>query len=109
MALLKVGPRYVGVAAESVGHDGGRVARMWCPGCQDHHMVTLDRADGWAWNGDVERPTFTPSILVRGGSQDARCHSFVTDGQWQFLADSSHVLAGQTVPMVPIPEASLWR
>ena len=31
------------------------------------------------------------------------CHSFIRDGQWQFLADSTHALADQTVPMLPIP------
>lgn len=30
-----------------------------------------------------------------------RCHSFVVDGQMQFLGDCTHALAGQTVP---IPE-----
>ena len=32
------------------------------------------------------------------------CHSFVSDGQWQFLGDCTHALAGQTVPVVPIPD-----
>ncbi len=32
------------------------------------------------------------------------CHSFVRDGHWQFLADSAHALAGQTVPLVPMPD-----
>lgn len=32
------------------------------------------------------------------------CHSFIRDGHWQFLADSAHKLAGQTVPMVPVPD-----
>ena len=27
------------------------------------------------------------------------CHSFVTDGQIQFLADCTHAMAGQTVPL----------
>ena len=27
------------------------------------------------------------------------CHSFVTDGRIQFLADSNHALAGQTVDL----------
>lgn len=32
------------------------------------------------------------------------CHSFIRDGQWQFLSDCAHSLAGQTVPMVPVPD-----
>jgi hypothetical protein len=30
---------------------------------------------------------------------DHRCHSFVVDGQIQFLGDCTHKLAGQTVPL----------
>lgn len=32
------------------------------------------------------------------------CHSFVTDGMIQFLGDSTHALAGQTVPLADFPE-----
>lgn len=55
----------------------------------------------WSFNGDYDRPTFQPSILVEGSMRDGpnRCHSFVTDGQIQFLGDCTHALAGQTVPL----------
>jgi Family of unknown function (DUF6527) len=82
----------------------------------------------WHWNENAERPTFRPSIVVRsikldlseelekqydelvetpGGMDKARadlrflslCHSFVTDGQIQFLSDSTHFLQGQTVAL----------
>ncbi|MCP3024549.1 DUF6527 family protein [Cupriavidus basilensis] len=40
-----------------------------CPGCGASH--TIQHGDGpgprWGCNGDVERPTFTPSVLVRTG------------------------------------------
>jgi hypothetical protein len=32
------------------------------------------------------------------------CHSFLRDGIWQFLGDSAHKLANQSVPMEPLPE-----
>lgn len=32
------------------------------------------------------------------------CHSFLRAGRWQFLGDSAHALAGQTVDMVPLPD-----
>ena len=42
----------------------------WCPGCNHAHMIQT--GDGpsprWGWNGNAERPTFTPSVLVRWGS-----------------------------------------
>lgn len=83
---------------------------IWCPGCQEAHHPesrlpeTRPDYDGplWDWNGDVERPTFSPSILTRAGEQV--CHSFIRDGQWEFLSDSTHQFAGQTVPMAPVPD-----
>lgn len=70
---------------------------FFCPGCQDVHQINHT----WQFNGDFERPTITPSILVTwvGGDDKMRCHSYVTDGQIQFLADSTHALAGKTVPL----------
>lgn len=71
------------------------------------HGIAYGEGDGprWGWNGCVNKPTFTPSILVRrnyGEDQHPEvCHSFVTDGQIQFLGDCTHAMAGQTVP---IPE-----
>lgn len=87
---------------------------FWCPGCDGAHQVGIGEGDGprWGYNGDPEAPTFTPSVLVQYNGRDAGqdrgdgrlappaiCHSFVTDGKIQFLADSTHALAGQTVDL----------
>jgi hypothetical protein len=105
----------------SLGTNGtaaGQRAAFWCPGCDTAHSITVNAADGWGWNGDLERPTFTPSVLVHshatlidstleGAALTApgnctvtpQCHSFVTEGRIQFLGDSTHPLAGQTVDL----------
>ncbi|MCZ4340563.1 DUF6527 family protein [Sphingomonadaceae bacterium G21617-S1] len=48
----------------SVEGDG---VSFWCPGCDQAHWIAVapDHAPGsrWGYNGDPERPTFTPSIL----------------------------------------------
>ncbi len=102
-----------------------------CPGCNEPHMIKTKGDGSWGWNGDVEKPTFTPSVMVTGtmmtdkGRADYEawrvagmperngvpfdsapycCHLFVTDGQVQFLSDCTHALAGQTVPLAPIPQ-----
>lgn len=90
--------------------DGERVI-FRCPGCQDNHQISVGT---WTFNGDLERPTFTPSLLVKGYGYPhgidpepgevqkpgpTVCHSFVTDGRIQFLGDCTHVLAGQTVEL----------
>lgn len=86
--------------------EGGRLM-FWCPGCDGAHAVRIgeDAGPRWTWNGNVDRPTFSPSLLVRYNGADADtpdgipsvCHSFVTDGRIQFLGDSTHALAGRTV------------
>lgn len=111
----------------------GNKIMFFCPGCKDHHTISIkEKADGkgWTWNGSVDKPTFTPSILTTNGhfvsgfkKGDAcwctynaehperpskfgcqRCHSFVTDGQIRFLSDCSHSLAGKTVPLPDFTE-----
>jgi hypothetical protein len=83
----------------------------------------------WSFNGNLDKPTLSPSLLVRyikeppqdpvtgdferdangkyklgpdgriAGIKDCVCHSFIRDGQIQFLTDCTHALAGKTVPM----------
>lgn len=104
--------------------EGNRVA-FWCPGCKEHHQIPiLPASNAWGFNGNYDKPTFSPSVLVTSGhyvpgynsdkcwctwnkehpAQPApckcyRCHSFVRDGKIQYLSDCTHELAGQTVDM----------
>lgn len=90
--------------------EGGRLI-FWCPGCDGAHQVQVGDGSGprWGFDGNYDRPTLTPSINVtyngpdagRDGAPPAICHSFVRDGQIQFLNDCTHELAGQTVPLKP--------
>lgn len=89
---------------------GEKWAYFECPGCDGPHGVVIGgSARAWGFNGDSERPTLTPSVHVswtQGPEHTPHvCHSFVRDGQIQFLADCTHALAGQTVP---IPEWDTW-
>lgn len=92
--------------------DTGTVAVwFWCPGCEEAHCVNVGGehpGPKWQWNGSLERPTFSPSILVWHGEQAAptkRCHSFVREGFIEFLQDCTHDLAGKTVD---VPEPPKW-
>lgn len=103
-----------------------------CPGCGLTHNLPTDPAGThWTFNGDVQKPTLSPSILARNGhyvpgfkvGSDACwctwadedgdpspfgcgvCHSFVVEGRIQFLSDSTHALAGQTVDLPDIEES----
>lgn len=119
----------------SVDHLGKQAVAFWCPGCECQHTVTVGGDGTWGWNGSVDAPTFTPSVLITSGhhvasqagkrcwcdynreqvakgKEPARfvcgiCHSFVTDGRIQFLGDCTHALAGQTVDLPSWPTEQL--
>lgn len=81
---------------------GGEPAH-YCPGCGHLHIIHVSRQNNvgaqWQWNGDADKPTFNPSVHIQG-----RCHYFLKDGMIEFLSDSTHKLAGQTVPLPEVPD-----
>lgn len=116
------------VSAKLRSVEGGRWM-YWCQGCEEPHMV----GPGWQFDGNVEAPTFSPSVLVTGGhyapghdsskgcwctfnaAQIAkgeepsgfechRCHTFIRGGMVEFLGDCTHALAGQTLPLPDLPD-----
>jgi hypothetical protein len=72
------------------------------------HGVRTEGTSVWGFNGNFDKPTFTPSVLTtwtEGEKRiEKRCHTFVTDGMVQFLGDCTHALAGQTHPLPDLPE-----
>jgi hypothetical protein len=104
--------------------------KFLCLGCNEHHVIYTEPSTGkviWGFNGDMEKPTFTPSLRVMCGHyctgqegkkcwcdyhkehpEDTRapicymCHSIITDGKIQYQNDCTHKLAGQTVEMEDI-------
>lgn len=91
----------------------GLRVHLWCPGCQQLHAPTFrcpehgGPATGPVWDGDPHSDPFSmePSLMVHGARPDVEtCHSFIRNGQWEFLSDCQHGLAGQTVPLEPLPD-----
>lgn len=85
---------------------------FFCPGCrQSHKIYTKDCPNPgypeviWEFSGDLERPTLSPSVLVRNIET---CHTFIKDGNIQYLGDCTHLLAGQTVPLPDIEKEIFW-
>jgi hypothetical protein len=76
---------------------GGHVA--YCPGCAQYHLID----SRWQFNGNYDRPTFSPSLLISCRNDEdgweERCHSFITNGKWYFLDDSTHALKRSVFPM----------
>jgi len=106
---------------------------FFCPGCKCGHGIWTTKKNSldaiWTFDGNMEKPTFTPSLLIRGwqvppvdpqtndwkrgpngkyildpngkiaGSTETVCHSIVSSGMIQFCSDCTHELVGKTVPM----------
>lgn len=90
----------------------------WCPGCGGSHSIpTKERQSNgaiWSFDGNFERPTFSPSVNISWGKQadpsgdwpeGGRCHYFIRDGKIQFCGDSTHELRGKTVDLPVWPKA----
>lgn len=78
---------------------------FWCPGCEYYHWFQTELAEGlpklkWNFNGDMQNPTFSPSLIVNGHGKGIRCHLFLQNGQLKFLSDCHHKLANKTVPLI---------
>jgi|SRR6185503_3121101 len=81
---------------------------MQCPGCKGHHAIYTEQPNSqkakWEFNGDLEFPTFKPSVLVTWdeGEEHVKniCHFYVTDGKIIFQPDCTHELKGQTVDLL---------
>lgn len=72
-----------------------------CPGCKEFHGLNIPGQKAhWDWNGDKDKPTFSPSVhRINTTTGQTICHHFVKDGKIQFLDDCPHELKGQTVEM----------
>lgn len=102
--------------------EGNTLLVFHCPACNRQHAVPYfsHRGPRWSWNGRTDAPTLMPSIRVEGivplsgadlSELDRRhhvqpkyylCHSFITEGQIQYLSDCTHALAGQVVDLPDI-------
>ena len=78
----------------------------WCPGCEEMHQLP----DSWQFDGNLEEPTFSPSFRHSGYSshhQPRICHYTLVKGILNFCGDSTHQLAGMSVPLPSLPKAMI--
>lgn len=91
---------------DATEHNGETHVRYTCPGCKHEHSVPAKR---WNWNGDVNKPTLSPSVRhyyvmpesasKNPGKEVTTCHYHITDGKIAFCGDCQHELKGQTVEL----------
>lgn len=83
---------------------------FYCPACNMDHWFPIenpvvDHPIKWGFNGDLDNPTFTPSLLVtEPDNPDYRCHLFVRGGNIEYCSDCNHGYAGKTIPLADEPE-----
>jgi len=99
----------------------GNAVFFICPGCAEvESSVGVSIMNGlkripfqgdepgpkWTFNGSEDRPTLAPSLLTRFtyDGREVVCHSFVRDGNIEFLGDCTHSLRGQTLPLADFPQ-----
>lgn len=92
----KPSPRFCHGCMASWHPDFSAKEEFHLPGCTGRQ---LGGGETWSFNRDMDKPTFRASMLVGMNRPGERCHSFVTDGNIQFLDDCDHALRGQTVPL----------
>lgn len=78
----------------------------WCPGCKHAHTYPVGSrsAPNWNFDGNIEAPSFTPSMLIfrpahNDGEfnhpQESICHYYLTAGVINYQNDCRHELAGK--------------
>jgi Family of unknown function (DUF6527) len=106
---------------------------FYCPGCEEIHSFRVggdNKRPQWTFNGDVERPSFAPSLLnftvydennkrLPEGKRRTLCHLFVKTGEElakvkpdidrsrsyiHYCGDNPHKLNGQIVPLPELPD-----
>lgn len=89
-----------------------------CQACQWHEFPKIGQSSAnWSFNGDMERPTFSPSMNQMTNSPDSkyynpecessRCHFILREGIIQYCDDCTHELRGQSLPLQPWDETKI--
>lgn len=98
------------------GSFGGGLGH-WCPACESMHAFSTlapqkNNGARWTWDGNEALPTFAPSMNISAGPyKDGettiplhRCHYILAKGVITYLADCTHSLRGQAVPLPDLPD-----
>lgn len=77
----------------------GTLFRFWCEGCKSNHMINTDGPlrPQWTFNWSVTAPTFSPSYFIT--TPGRVCHSYIRDGNIEYLGDCHHDLRSSIVKL----------
>ena len=82
---------------------------FFCPACRVYHEFSVDVANSlggmWTWNEDHDSPTIDQTVITKIGDQASGqvwiCEAWVHDGLVSFMEATTHLAAGQTLPLQP--------
>lgn len=102
-----------------VKDNGNGTYSFYCPGCGHDHVfyvgIQYHNGSRWSFNGDLNNPTFSPSLLNRWGVEadpkwnpefedgtdhtkmpySGRCHLHVENGVINYCGDCTHEYSGK--------------
>ena len=91
---------------EDKGRDGKPSGKWFfvftCPACKESHSFELPR---WSFDGNFDRPTFSPSLVTQKKAAKKVCHLYLQEGQITYLSDSTH---GQGGKVFSLPDMEDW-
>lgn len=80
---------------------------IWCLGCKMEHLFHTEPWEmhdgkfdsGWNFDGDMEYPTFSPSLHINKDIKEERCHFILKNGIIDFFGDCFHKLKNTKVEL----------
>lgn len=92
---------------------GKGLYKIFCAGCNTVHSIWAKPSEYphpvWGFNGNLDKPTFTPSVRITwpeqkedGTTFNHCCHFNIVDGRIEFCGDCTHALSGQVLELPDI-------
>jgi len=76
-----------------------------CPGCDCLHIFYVRGNVTWTFDGNIELPTFDPSLRLDWKEDDKPqcCHLTLTKGKIKYHSDSTLKMSGQILDLLDHP------
>lgn len=97
----------------------------YCPACKELHTIYVrGNSPSWTFNGDLCKPSFSPSMKITGKQivvnesgewtgewvldkagkpLPSCCHYFITNGEIRYCTDCTHEYSGKTIALPVLP------
>ncbi len=87
---------------------GSGMMKINCPGCKTAHTIFTKVTERnnviWGFNGDLNKPTFTPSVKITWPEEQKQhcCHFHINEGRIEFCGDCTHELSGKVFELTDV-------